>query len=806
MKRQILSILFIIALQVIIPVKSALSQVKPEIIKGKIVNENKQGISEATIKLIDEKDYQIATTVSNAEGRFQFSIEIKSKYKLKISHTGYKTYTSALFNTDTKDFGTITLLTDTKNLSEVVVESKQNPVTLDGNTLVFNVSKTISAQGTNALEVLKKAPGVFVDNNESISLNGKSGAMILLDGKQTYLSSKEIADLLKSMPSSQIKSIEIVNSPSAKYDAAGTAGIINIKTTKSTIKGFNGNLTTGLTYGVIVKQNQDLSFNYRKEKINVFGSYNHFFGNYKYLYGTNRIQGGSNYISDTDDTDKRKKMGSRLGVDYNLDNKNTVGLLLTGNFIFGGGLTDTHTQLVNLQQDLDAVNDYYYQNTQRYNANINYKYEDTLGHVFNIDADYGYYQKDNKNLQNNRYTNAQQQVLNENIYRTINGASIDLNAIKVDYAANLWKGKFETGAKYSSIATSNDSKFYHVLSTLEAFDERKSNQFNFKEEIASSYINYKRPVGNWVLQAGLRLENTTSNGALTYKLSGVLTSENIKRNYTNLFPSASLSVKLSKNHNLSFGYARRIDRPAYQDLNPFVYLLDELSFWSGNPFLKPQLSHRGNVLYVYKSTTIIGLNYAYSTNFKANITDTIDVNKIMLVPKNVGKQQNFSLTLTQLITPAKWWDITLNATLYRLQNQISLDQYRNFNLTQNAGRASLQQTFKLPFKFTGEVFNTYNSKRLIGANEVINATHTLDLGLQRSLLDKRATLRLIYSDIYRGSRSNSQQSFQDFNLRSYAYYETRQIRINFSYKFADATVKGPRNRNSALENENGRIK
>jgi hypothetical protein len=805
MKQSAILTLFIFLFQAF-STQTALAQTNPAAIKGKIINENKQDVAEATIVLIDEKENQIAKTVSSVTGEFQFSIQLKAKYKLKISHTGYKIYTTNLPTTPFSDLGTIILLADTKNLKEVVIESKQNPVTLDGNTLVFNVSKTINAQGTNALEVLRKAPGVFVDNDESISLNGKSGVMILLDGKQTYLSSKEIADLLKSMPSSQIRTIEIVNSPSAKYDAAGTAGIINIKTAKSTIKGFNGNLTTGFVYGVTLKQNQDVGFNYRKDKVNIFGNYNHFVGHYKYLYGSDRIQGGSNYISDTDDTDKRNRMGSRLGMDYNLNNKNTIGFLLTGNFVFGGGLTDTHTQIVDVQQNLDAINDYYFQKTQRYNANINYKFEDTLGHIFNIDADYGYYQKDNKNFQTNRYTNTQQKLLKENIYRTINGAGIDLNAIKIDYAANLWKGKFETGGKYSSIATTNDSRFYMVLPSGESLDDFRSNQFNFKEEISSAYVNYKKTFGNWVLQAGLRLENTASNGALTYKLSGVLTSENIKRSYTNLFPSASLSLKLNKNNNLSFGYARRIDRPAYQDLNPFVYLLDELSFFSGNPFLKPQLSHRLNLLYVFKSTTIIGFNYAYSTNFKANITDSVDVNKIVLAPKNVGKQENFSLTLTQQLSPAKWWDITLNATLYRLQNQVSLDQYRNFNLTQNAGRISLQQTFKLPLKLTGEIFNTYNSKRLVGANEVMRPTNTLDLGLQRSLLNKRATIRLIYSDIYKGSKSNSQQSYGGFYLQNYAYYETRQVRLNFTYKFADATVKGPRNRNSALENENGRIK
>jgi hypothetical protein len=774
-------------------------------VTGKVVNEANRPLKNASVKLLGVNNKIILATATDSLGIFKL-ISSSIVEKLVVSYSGYENLVVALKGEIGKDLGVLVVKPTSVKLAEVVVQAKQNPIELDGNTLIFNVAKSISAQGTNALEVLKKAPGVFVDNNESISLNGKSGAMILLDGKQTYLSSKEIADLLRSMPSSQIRTIEIVNSPSAKYDAAGTAGIINIRTTKSQLKGFNGNIGTSLVYGVTLKQTQDLSFNYRKNKVNLFGGYNHFFGHYKYLYGSNRIQNAQNYISDTDDTDKRKRMGSRLGMDYSVDPKNTIGLLLTGNFIFGGGITDTHTDLIDQQQNLDAYNDYYAQATQRYNVNLNYKFEDTLGNLLNIDADYGYYQKDAGNLQSNRYTTNQDQLLKENLYRTLNGAVINLRAIKLDYAVNLWKGKFETGAKYSSIQTANDVRFFHVLANSEQLDDQRSNRFKFEEKIASVYVNYKKTLGNWVVQAGLRLENTASIGALSYQLSGVANSNSIDRNYLNLFPSASASIKLAKNHNLSLGYARRIDRPAYQDLNPFVYLLDELSFFSGNPFLKPQMSHRLNFLYAFKGSTIVGLNYSYATNFKANITDSIDINKIVMVPRNVGNQHHLALTLTQQITATKWWSLTLNGTLYHLQNQLELDQARNFELKQTAAKISLQQGFKLPYKFSAEIFTLYNSKRLNGANEVVRPTSQFDIGLQRSLLKDRATIRFVYSDVYKGTKSSSVQSYGAFYLRNYSYYETRQIRLNFSYKFADASVKGPRNRNSALENENGRIK
>jgi hypothetical protein len=809
MKQKLLGILLFFVVHLFIA-DEVFSQNANRTIKGKVYNNTKQPLVAATIVLADANNKVVFNTSTDQTGSFTFNHDKEGNYTLSISFTGFKTFTSTPFKLTDKDFGDITLGLLSNDLKEVAVQAKQNLIELDANSITYNVSKSITAQGSNALDVLKRAPSVFVDNDNTISINGKPGAMILIDGKQSYLSNREIADLLKAMPSSNIKSIEIINTPSAKYDAAGTAGMINIKTMKSQLVGFNGSITTGLSYGETIKQNEDLSFNYRKDKTNVYGSYNHFFGNYTYLYGGDRLQNGNSYNSDTYDVDKRKRLGTRLGVDYSLDAKNTFGLLLTGNFIFGGGITDTETEInipsTNTQQNLRAINDYYHQNTERYNININYKFEDSLGRILNIDADYGYYEKNAGNLQSNRYTDKLQQLLNENLYRTLNGANINLKAAKVDYTTNLWKGKLETGSKYSFINTGNDSKFSQVFANNEVLDERRSNQFSFEEAIASVYVNYKKTIGKLILQGGLRVENAKSTGALTYKTNGVVKDEVIKRDYTNLFPSVSFSFKPATHHSFSIGYSRRIDRPAYQDLNPFVYLLDELSFWAGNPFLKPQLSHRLNLQYAFKNATIIGLNYSYTNDFKANITDTTDVDKIVMIPRNVGTQQNIALSLTQTITAAKWWEITFNSTIYNLKNEVSFDAYRNFNLNQWAGRLNLQQTFKLPLKFTGEVIGIYNTKRLIGANEIIDATSQVDLGLQRNLFNNKAIIRLVFTDIYKGSEASSSLNFEGLQLRNYSYYETRQIKLNFTYKITNSKLGAPRTRNSALESENGRIK
>jgi hypothetical protein len=786
------------------------AQPKGRKIAGLVVN-NASPVPFATVALLTVSGQTKIQTLTDSAGRFKLpSYSINGSYLLKVSCVGYITWQSAPFVLRDTLFSSIRLQASASTLKDVVIQGKKSVIELDGSTLVYNVSSTIAGQGVTALEAMKKAPGIFVENESNITLNGKAGVLIMIDGKQTYLSGKELTDLLKAMPSSSIRSIEIMNNPSAKYEASGTAGIINIKTNRILVKGFNGSVTTGAAYGITAKQNEDVSLNYRTGKLNVYGSYSHFLGNYTYVYGTDRLQRGKNYNSDTYDVDKRQKMSGRIGADYVMDQKNTIGLLVSGNFIFGGGLTDTKTLIStpsasSIDQTLDAYNDYYGQHTERYNFNLNYKYEDTVGHTFNVDADYGLFNKWNGNLQSNIYRNAQDLPQSQNLYRTLNDIDINLQGIKLDYTTNLFRGQLESGLKYSSVASGNDARFYHVLA-FDSLDNRRSNDFKYTEQISAGYVSYKKTMGKWQLQAGLRLENTASTGNLRYQTLTTDSLTIINRNYTSLFPAVSITFKPAKPHNIAFSYAKRIERPAYQDLNPFVYLLDELSFWQGNPFLKPQLVQRLGLLYAYKSSTIIGLNFSHTNQFSANVTDTLQQDKIVMVSRNLGTQTNWSASLTQIFALNHKWDLTFNGMLYYIKNDIAFDQYRALNLKQLAYRMSLQQTIKLPLELTGEVISTFNSHRLTGANSFVQAISQLDLGLQRLLFSKKATIRLAVNDIYKGNQSRFTQSFPGYYATNYGYYESRQVRLNFTYRFTGGNAKGPRARNSALDAESGRIK
>ncbi len=782
-------------------------------LKGEVKDKEGAPIPFATVLLLEDT-LQVNGTIANEKGEFQLTHFFRKKlnFRLKISSMGYESSIVPLsFSGDSYSFGTIYLKEKAEKLREVAVSGNQKIIEMDGGNIVFHVSRSVTTAGTNALELLSRAPGVTVGTDHHIALNGKAGAAVLIDGKQTYLSNGEIAELLKTMSASAIKSIEIIASPGAKYDAAGTAGIINVRTQKSTISGFSAAMNTGLSYGVYLRNNQDLAVNYRKNKLNVFGNYTHFIGHSSYLYGADRIQEDRFYHSFTDDIDKRRKMGTRLGADFAINNRHTIGVLLNGNFVFGGGITDTRTNTglagnSRIDQTLRAINDYYYQQTERYNLNVNYRYEDTLGTILNVDADYGDFSKNNANLQSNTYTSSAQEILSDRLYRSLNAIAIDMGAVKADYAKKIGKDKLETGMKFSRVMSDNDAIFLEVKPDGEFVDPERTNRFAYREVISAAYVSYQKVWRKWQFQGGLRVEHSTSEGKLEEHPENEATGGATRRNYTHWFPSFSATIKPAAPHSFSLHYSRRIDRPAYQNLNPFIYLLDELSYWQGNPFLEPQLSHRLLFQYIYKGATILGLSYTHTDKFSVEITDRVDSTRIVMVPRNLGVQQHLALTLTQTFSPLAWWSMTFNGTLFGVFNQIDFGEGRTQSPRQTAGRVSVQQNFKLPYGLNGEITGFYNSKRLNGANKFSNPISQIDVGLQRQFMQNKATLRLVYSDLYKGSKASSVQQLETLYIRNFGYFETRQVKLNFSYRFHTGQSKGPRNRSSALENEVGRIK
>lgn len=669
----------------------------------------------------------------------------------------------------------------------LVIGEKQTPSirVVNGNTIFFPKNSATLA-GSSALEVLKKTPGVFVDGNDNVSIGGRNGVLIIFNGKPTYMQQEELVSMLKSMSSTSVTSIEVINNPSAQYDAEGSGGIININTQKQPTEGYSFSMNNGISYWKNLRQNTELSFSYTQGKFSLMGNYHHQFGYYDLDYGMHRIQSGKDYYSPTKDTDKRKTIAGNLDFEYQINDNNTIGGQLTANTLFGPGRTNTITEIRDLEsntleQILYAQNEYYMQKGNRYGANLYYISTPKEGVKYTIDTNYAWFDGGSGNLQPNTYKLPNGETTSDLLYKSVNRRNIHIYALSYNQQHKIGSGELKSGIKYFHVNADNGYKYFEIKNNEEYIDATQSNDFTYKEQILAAYLLYSYPINKRLnLELGLRGEQTWSDGRL-YTIDRLNDKDN-KRNYFNVFPSVNLNYQIGEEQSLSVGYGSRIDRPAYQDLNPFEYLLDELSYWKGNPFLSPQKTHRTSFTYNYKRSSL-SVAYTYMKDYKAQITDTLSTNKVIMTPKNIGKQQQLSLTFNQGLTPFSWWDLNLNLIGYYVNKDIAFDQYREFKQDAFAGIFTIMNTFRLPWKIQFELNGSYITKRPGASNEKMDPSGYIDMALSRSFMKKRLTVNLSLTDMFWTSNWNSYSSFSGFQLWNWGKGESRQIKLNISYRF-----------------------
>ena len=615
-----------------------------QIIKGKVIDENEEPVIFAAVTLHSAKDSSLVKATITADyGIFQFEGILPEKYLLKITNIGYADYSRRIeFKGEELDLGIINLDAQAQNLEEVTVISEKPMVQVLADKTVFNVENTINATGTSAFELLRKAPGVIVDNGGGFVVEGKTGVQIFIDGKLSVLQGEDLTSYLESLQATDIESVEIITQPSSKYDAAGNAGIINIKLKKDKSLGTNGTFTSGLTVGDFGRTNSSVNFNNREKRGNFYGTYSNRFGKSTSFIDLLRSQFGTQFDSRSSTINDRNTNNIKLGYDHYLNSKHTIGAILNGNFNNGFANSTTRTpirEIGTVINDSILVAENQRQNTSyNLNANVNYKYADTLGRSINIDLDYGRYNSERDALQPNTYFNADEsQRLSESI--TFQNTPIDINiaTIKTDYEQNFLKGKLGVGFKLSYINTDNVFDFFNQVNGQNILNTDQSNQFEYQENINAAYINFNRKLGKWNLQFGLRVENTDSDGILTSQQEN--DDDRVQRNYTDYFPSGGLTYQMNRKNQFALTYSRRIQRPNYQSLNPFEYQLDELSFSKGNPFLQPQYTNNIKLSHTYNYRLTTSISYSYISDFFARVTiaDTETTN--FLTTLNVANQE-----------------------------------------------------------------------------------------------------------------------------------------------------------------------
>jgi iron complex outermembrane recepter protein len=800
-------------------------------ISGQITDDKNKIVEFANVTLLKAKDSTLVKgALSDANGSFEFEKISFGSYLINISQMGYKKFYTPKFSIDsdnpTVKLSNLILTEDSKQLSEVQVIAKKPFIEQQLDKTVVNVENSIVSAGSTALEVLEKSPGITVDKDGNISLKGKQNVMVMMDGKPTYMSAGDLANLLRNMQSSSLDKIEIMTNPPAKYDAAGNAGVINIKTKKSQNMGLNGSATAGLGYGFfrsLPKQNGSLNLNYREGKLNIFGNFS---GNNRKSFQINDIKrkfvengkplSGFDQIADSDK--QNNSFSYKVGADYFIDSKNTVGVLVNGMNGTFKELLDNQAIINNAlgMMDSTSITKGNIRNTWgNYSANINFKHViDSTGKEWTVDADYARYDSNN----NMEYRTSKFDL--ENILRQIRNedgmtvSKIDIYALKADLVLPINKtSKFEAGVKSSYVNSNNDMRFDFLTGDLQTrtIDPTRSRDFLYRENINAAYLNYSTAIKKLSIQLGLRVENTIGRGTLQGK-------ELLDRNYTNAFPSVFLRQKLSEKHQLGMSYSRRIDRPSYEDLNPFLYFLDPYTFEQGNELLLPQFTDALELSHTFMDAITTTINYSRTNGVMTQILQQNNALKLTYVTKyNIGYVDNLGISFSVPVPITKWW---FSNTYFNLYNnhyvgdipKTTIDANGNSNtiyqrLDARATTYQLNMThqFTLPKKFSLELSGYYQSPFIEG-QLVGKPMGQVSFGVQKKVLKDKATIKLNVNDIFWTNQFRGSFVFNDIDVRIANQWESRTARMTFTYRFGNNKVASARQRQTALEDEKGRVK
>ncbi|WP_394767767.1 TonB-dependent receptor domain-containing protein [Ferruginibacter sp.] len=757
----------------------------------------------------------IKTAIADDKGDYEINQVSAGKYFIRCSFSGYTKISTSFFSVGENEIVTapaLVLLIENKRLQDVTVTDnyKKNIIEVTAGKTVFNVENSINATGSTAFELLQKSPGVLTDKDDNISLRGKNGVRVYIDGRAVPMDAAELAGYLKSIPSSDIESIEMISNPSAKYDASGNAGIINIKLKKNNTIGFNGSASAGLNVGINPKTNASLGLNYRNSKVNIFGSYNNNWSNNDNTFNLYRLQNDTIYDQKNLQNITGWSHNIKAGADFFASKKSTLGIIFTGNFSNNTVFSQSRTPSISAKTGItDRI--LYATNTipgvtENVNFNVNYRYADTTGHEINIDVDHGFYNSRKSSYQPNQYyTPVPETLLYEKNYRNNTPINITINTQKIDYAMPYKKGQLSAGVKFSFVKTNNVFNLYNVINNQDYIDLNQSNTFFFNENVLAGYINYTIPLNKKLnLSAGVRVENTSSKSLLIRADGMRQTDEQTNRNYTDLFPSAGLSFIPNEKNSFSFNYSRRIDRPNYNDLNPFESRVDELTSIKGNAFLKPQYSNSFQLTHTYKSRFTTTIGYSQVKDFSTFIIDTTEKTRVFITKKNLASQNIASINFSLPFKITKWWDAYTSVDLYNSKYNANFGNAKIVNINVTTFGLYARQTFKMGNGFSGEISGYYTSPSVSAGTFKTRFYFNMDIGIQKKLNHDKASVKFSYTDLFHTLQWNAESNYGGTHILAHSHWESQQFRMNFTYRFGSNKIKEDRGHATGNEDEKKR--
>lgn len=790
-----------------------------------VLNDQKAPVENATVELLRSKDSALVkTALTDKTGLAEFENLPSGSYIIHISAIGWKPYFTNSFildeNQSSVQLPSANMIASAATqMQNVTVSAKKPFIQKLSDRIVVNVENSSINAGSSAIDVLERSPGVTIDQNDVISLRGKSGVIVMIDGKPTPMTGQDLANYLRGLPSNAIERIDIITNPSAKYDAAGNSGIIDIRMKKDQRLGTNGTLTAGYGQGKYPKANAGATFNYRNKKVNIFGNYN-----YAYRENLNHLIINRNFFDNgvfkgSDDKDNFAWMPfssntARVGADF-FPSKNTIiGFVVNSSFNHFRREADITTIVSNAQHQQDfkfsslGTNNDHNKNAV---ANVNLKQNFGKGRELTADVDYGYYRSTSLTRTASSFYNLDGTPKTaDDILDGDQTGVLKFRTGKVDYTNPLKKeAKLEAGFKTSFVSSDNDAQFWQVLPSGREVDSGKTNRFFYDEYNNAGYVNFSKEYKKFNFTLGLRGEQTN------LKTRQVQGDKRYKNNYFKLFPSAFFNYKLKEDETLGVSVSRRIDRPGYSQLNPFLFQIDPSIYGTGNPFLKAQMTWSYEMSYTRKNLSFT-LGYSHTTDAQNIVLSPIkDVipdfvikpgqsqNITVQIPVNLSSSDYVGITATAPLKITKWWNMVNNANIY----------YQKFNA--NLGGVSLDKgspamdartnnSFSFKKGWSAELNASLNSGGQYGYMKT-KPQWALAVGGQKTVFKGKGTVRLNVTDIFWTNLPKATVTYEGKYIENWhAYRETRVANLSFTYRFGNNKVQQARRRTTASEEERQR--
>jgi len=796
------------------------SQATSTAISGYIKDSHNEIVSGATVQLISASDSsKIKTVASNENGKFQLNNLRYGAYLLVVTAIGQKKFTSAAITTDSLHShialpAIILLPTKTTALAEVVIKAKRPLVVQEIDKTVVNPESMITSAGSNVLEVLGKTPGVTVTSNGVINLNGRTGILVLIDGRSTYMSEQDLAAYLKSLPGAVLDKIELMDNPPARYDAAGNA-IINIRLKKNRAGGFTGNIATGYTQSRYAKSNNALNLNYNVKKINLFintgYSYDKGYDTDMYdrlFFNASHQQTASITLANRQVT-KSNAASLNGGLDYSPSANTTFGILVNMNNNSTHGWLNYSSENYTTSLQPDSVGNGSTRSSGKRNnfgSNLNFLHKfGQSGKELSAELNYLHYNGNGNQVLNNFVYGYDGTPLSNSSLLYNLPSNIAIYTAKADYTQPLKQNmKLEAGIKSSIVDNDNIALYYNTTGGSPVIDNHQSNHFLYHENIIAAYINTQAKWSRFGMQLGLRIENTRANGRQLGNDS--VKESRFTKDYTQLFPSVFLSYKLDTlgNNSLTLSLTRRINRPNYQSLNPFVFMHDQYSYTAGNPLLGPQYQYRYELRFQHRQFLRMGLSYNRFSNVIFQTTQAAG-NIFITQPNNVAKGYMLLLNTGITALPAKWWTINTDILLsYMGLNGVAYSQ--TLNPRTYVARLNMMHFFQFGKVWSAEATAYYASRDLSG-QAFTSARFRAGAAIQKKIWKEKGSIRLGFDDIFHSWVNHN----QSVDLKQAQYFQTteydsQRIGLAFTYRFGKSHfARKSKNNNNASDEEKGRV-